>query len=118
LDKESQHKVTLTKDSIWGLILSPKNSGRQYWATNPSYFRNEAKLPVERVSWEDCQVFINILRTTDKKPYRLPSEAEWEYACRAGTTTPFYFGETISTDQANYDGSHIYGRWKEGRRSA
>src|SRR4029077_11940354 len=69
---------------------------------NPSKLKGEKNLPVENVSWEDCQEFCKKLREKDMKPYRLPTEAEWEYACRAGTTTPFHFGETISTDQANF----------------
>lgn len=64
--------------------------------------------------WNDCQEFVKKLRDKDKKPYRLPTEAEWEYACRAGTTTPFYFGDTISTDQANYNGEQVYGKGKKG----
>ena len=71
-------------------------------------------LPVEQVSWEDCQEFLTKLREQDKTPYRLPTEAEWEYACRAGTTTPFFCGATISTDQANYDGNYTYGTGEKG----
>jgi formylglycine-generating enzyme required for sulfatase activity len=71
---------------------------------NPSHFKGEKNLPVEMVSWDDCQEFIKKLRQKDKKPYRLPTEAEWEYSCRAGTTTRFHFGDDISPEQANYAG--------------
>ncbi|MFM6871579.1 MAG: formylglycine-generating enzyme family protein, partial [Dolichospermum sp.] len=75
---------------------------------NPSCFKSDNR-PVECVSWNDAQEFCARLSNHTKKPYRLPSEAQWEYACRAGTTTPFYCGETISTDIANYDGYYAYG---------
>ncbi|ALF55774.1 sulfatase-modifying factor protein [Nostoc piscinale CENA21] len=75
---------------------------------DPSRFKG-ANRPVERVSWDDAVEFcVRLLKKTGKI-YRLPSEAEWEYACRAGTTTPFYFGETITTDLANYRGNSTYG---------
>jgi formylglycine-generating enzyme required for sulfatase activity len=70
--------------------------------------------PVINVSWEDAQAYCAWLRRQTGQPYRLPSEAEWEYACRAGTTTPFWTGETISTEQANYDGNYTY---RAGRKS-
>ena len=81
---------------------------------NPSFFsENGANLPVENVSWLDATGFCAQLSERTGRTYRLPSEAEWEYACRAGTENPFYFGETITSDLANYDGSSIYGRERE-----
>jgi formylglycine-generating enzyme required for sulfatase activity len=64
--------------------------------------------PVINVSWEDAQAYCAWLSEQAGEPYRLPSAAEWEYGCRAGTPTPFWTGATISTDQANYDGNHTY----------
>jgi formylglycine-generating enzyme required for sulfatase activity len=65
--------------------------------------------PVINVSWNDVKAYIDWLSRKTGKPYRLPSEAEWEYAARAGSATPFSFGSTITTAQANYDGSTGYG---------
>ncbi len=81
---------------------------------NPSNFKGE-KRPVENVSWDDAVEFCQKLSQKTGKIYRLPSEAEWEYACRAGTTTPFYFGETITTDLVNYDGNYNYGSAPKGQ---
>ena len=74
---------------------------------DPSDFKGDSK-PVERVSWEDAIEFCNRLNRAKGKEYRLPTEAEWEYACRAGTTTPFAFGETVTPEIANYDGRSPY----------
>ena len=76
--------------------------------TNPSYF-NECgdDCPVEQVTWNDVRIFIEKLnRIIPGGGFRLPTEVEWEYACRAGTTTPFSTGKCLSTDQANYDGQN------------
>jgi len=103
LGVEAQYKVTLSKGFYMGVYTVTQEQWNEVMGNNPSKFKGEKNLPVEQVSWDDCQEFIKKLQDKDKKPYRLPSEAEWEYACRAGKTTPFHFGETISTDQANYN---------------
>jgi len=74
---------------------------------NPSEFKGD-DLPVETVSWDDAIEFCARLSRLTGRNYRLPSEAEWEYACRAGTTTPFYFGETVTPDLVNYNGNYSY----------
>ena len=70
--------------------------------------------PVEQVKWIEAVEFCERLSKLTGKDYRLPSEAEWEYACRAGTTTPFYFGETITTELVNYRGNYTYGNAPKG----
>ncbi|MEA5554527.1 bifunctional serine/threonine-protein kinase/formylglycine-generating enzyme family protein [Anabaena cylindrica UHCC 0172] len=81
---------------------------------DPSHFKGVNR-PVDRVSWHDALEFCARLTLKTGKNYRLPNEAEWEYACRAGTTTPFYFGTTMTTDLANYKGSHTYGLGLKGK---
>lgn len=74
---------------------------------NPGFVQTDLH-PVVGISWKDAQLYIAWLTEKTGKVYRLPSEAEWEYACRAGTRTAFNVGDTISTEQANYDGLYIY----------
>jgi len=81
---------------------------------DPSRFKG-ANRPVEQVSWHEAMEFCGRLSKKTGRNYRLPSEAEWEYACRAGTNTPFHFGETITTDLANYDGNYVYGAASKGK---
>ena len=80
---------------------------------NPSHFKGE-KRPVECITWQNAVEFCQKLSEKTGKTYRLPSEAEWEYACRAGTTTPFYFGETITPELANYEGKYTYASGPQG----
>jgi formylglycine-generating enzyme required for sulfatase activity len=82
---------------------------------DPSRFKG-ANHPVDSVSWYDAVEFCARLEKYTKRPYRLPSEAEWEYACRAGTKTPFYFGKTITTKVANYEGNYTYNDGPKGKR--
>ncbi len=81
--------------------------------TDPSNFKGDSR-PVEQVSWDNAVEFCQRLSKHTSRKYRLPSEAEWEYACRAGTTTPFHFGETLSSNVANYDANYIYDDGQKG----
>ena len=82
---------------------------------NPSKFRGMNR-PVENVSWYEAQEFCTRLGRKTGRNYRLPSESEWEYACRANTTTPFHFGETITTDLANFSGTDTYAFEPKGKQ--
>jgi eukaryotic-like serine/threonine-protein kinase len=84
---------------------------------NPANFKGEQR-PVERVSWDNAQEFCKRLSQQTGRTYRLPSEAEWEYACRAGTTTPFHFGPTITPELVNYNGNYPYGSAAKGKNRA
>ena len=94
-------KFEVTQAQWKEIALLPKVNRKL--KTNPSKFKGD-NLPVEKVSWEDCQEFCARLSLKTGKQYRLPIEEEWEYACRAGTTTLFHFGDMITTDLANYNG--------------
>jgi formylglycine-generating enzyme required for sulfatase activity/predicted ATPase len=120
-DEHPQHKVILETFCIgkypitqeqWRVVSGlPKI--KQELNPEPSYFNGD-KRPVEGVSWLDAIEFCRRLSKHSSREYRLPSEAEWEYACRAGTTTPFHFGETITTDDVNYYGDYPYGNAPKG----
>lgn len=106
-DSESpQHKVTV-KPFFMGKFTVTQAQYQAIMGKNPSLIKGE-KRPVETVSWNDATEFCRKLTEKTGRIYRLSSEAEWEYACRAGTTTPFHFGETITIDLANYNGNYIY----------
>lgn len=113
-DDEIQRTVTITKGFYLGAHHVTQEQWLEVMGNNPSEFKGQKNLPADSVSWNDTQGFLRKLQARDGKPYRLPAEAEWEYACRAGTTTAFAFGETLSTDQANYNGQYTYGNGKEG----
>ena len=98
-----QHKVNI-QPFFMGKFPVTQEQYQAIMGENPSCFKGE-KRPVEKVSWDNAVEFCGKISQRTGKTYRLPSEAEWEYACRAGTTTPFYFGETISTELANYRGT-------------
>ncbi|MFM6128295.1 MAG: SUMF1/EgtB/PvdO family nonheme iron enzyme [Sphaerospermopsis kisseleviana] len=105
-------KFTVTQAQWERVAALPKI--KQDLNPQPSRFQGKNK-PVERVSWLDAQEFCARISKATGKKYSLPSEAQWEYACRAGTTTPFYFGNTITTDLVNYDGNFFYGAAPKGK---
>jgi formylglycine-generating enzyme required for sulfatase activity len=91
-DDEVPHRVTLTKGIWLGVYPVTQAQWQKVMKNNPSCFTGEDR-PVEQVSWDDCQEFCRKLSVREGKTYRLPTEAEWEYACRAGTTTAYCFGD-------------------------
>ena len=101
-----QHEVTLTKQFYMGKHEVTQEQWEALMGKNPSTTKG-AKLPVTNVSWEDCQEFIKKLNAKTDGGYRLPTEAEWDYACRAGTTTAYSFGDKITPKDANYLDSKI-----------
>lgn len=107
---ETRHPVTLTR----GYWLAETACTQALWQAvmgeNPARFNGEPQCPVEQVSWEGCQRFVTAINAhlTSGPQLRLPTEAEWEYACRAGSQGPFSWGDTLTTAQANYDGNHPY----------
>ena len=103
---EVQHEVTITKPFYMGKYEVTQEQWEGVIGNNPSD-KKGAKLPVTDVSWDDCQEFIKKLNEKTKGGYRLPTEAEWEYSCRAGTKTAYSFGANITPKNANYDGSKI-----------
>ncbi|AOW98591.1 Sulphatase-modifying factor protein [Moorena producens PAL-8-15-08-1] len=122
-DRESpQHQVTVKSffmgkypvtQAQWQAVAALPQVNREL-KRDPSHFKGKNR-PVERVSWDDAVEFCERLSQYTKRSYRLPSEAQWEYACRAGTTTPFHFGETITTEFANYNGKYTYGSGSKGK---
>src|SRR5262249_48525213 len=93
VESETRRLVTLTAGFFLGIYPLAQAQWGAVMDDNPSRFRGD-HYPVEDLSWDDCQEFCRRLGEHTGKRFRLPAEAEWEYACRAGTTTPFFVGET------------------------
>jgi len=125
-EDEFQHEVEITKGFYIGVYAVTQEEYEKVMHENPSYFNSMGlgkdevagidtrRFPVETVSWTDAKEFCRKLSLSEGKTYWLPTEAQWEYACRAGTKSPFHFGETISADQANYNANSTYGDGKKG----
>jgi formylglycine-generating enzyme required for sulfatase activity len=127
-DAEKQHDVEITRPYYLAKYPVTQEQYAALIGKNPSTFQPGARgadsvkgldtsqFPVERVSWDDAQGFCKTLAEKDskKRKFRLPTEAEWEYACRAGTTTPFSFGSELNGKQANCDGTFPYGTEAKG----
>ena len=112
---ETLHLVTLTQ----GFWLADTACTQAFWQAvmngNPSHFKGDPDFPVENVSWMDVHQFIERVNGLfPELQAKLPSEAQWEYACRAGTQTPFSFSGNITTGQVNYDDDHLYVFKREG----
>lgn len=115
-DEGPQRDVSIKTDFWMGKYEVTQDEWSKVMGSKPSAFRDCGRCPVENVSWDDAQEFINKLNAkNDGLVYRLPSEAEWEYAARAGSSTPFSVGASMSPDDANFDSRYPYGDAAKGQ---
>ncbi len=116
-EESPQHQVSI-RPFLLGKYPVTQAQWQAIMGSNPARFADfnvsESKKPVERISWFDCVLFCEKLSQMVGREFRLPTEAEWEYACRGRTITPFHYGTTISTGLANYNGEDVYGSGFEG----
>ena len=112
-DNETQHRVTLTKGYWLGKYEVTQRQWQSVMGSNPSNFKGD-NLPVENVSWDDCQMFIARVNNQLNCGARLPTEAEWEYACRAGMTMAYFWGSSLNGDRANCNGNYPCGTTVKG----
>jgi formylglycine-generating enzyme required for sulfatase activity len=116
-----QHKVEISKPFFIGVYTVTQGQYEKIMGKNPSGGARGPDQPVDQVNWNDAVEFCRKLSElpAEKKAghvYRLPTQAEWEYACRAGTTTPFSYGNSLSSTQANFDGNQPYGAAEKGTK--
>ncbi|ABG52003.1 serine/threonine protein kinase [Trichodesmium erythraeum IMS101] len=114
LDKEGPQHYVDVPEFLMGKYAVTQAQWEAVMGNNPARFKG-ANRPVEKVSWNDATEFCRKLSRITGKQYSLPSESQWEYACRARTTTPFYFGETITPELVNYDGNYTYADAPKGK---
>ena len=112
-DESPQHYVDVP-EFLMGKYAVTQAQWEAVMGNNPAWFKG-ANRPVETVSWNNATEFCQKLSRITGKQYSLPSESQWEYACRARTTTPFYFGETITPELVNYDGKYTYADAPKGK---
>jgi formylglycine-generating enzyme required for sulfatase activity len=113
-DEGPQHVVTISQGYWMFDTAVTQELWRAVIGKNPSRFSGD-RLPVERVTWHDCQQFVTQLsKLVPDSSFALPTEAQWEYACRAGTVTPFSYGNQITPEQVNYDGNYPYSNGSKG----
>ena len=106
-NEEPRHEVIISKGFYMGVHPVTQAEWREVMGSDPSYFKGDRR-PVEQVSWDNAVAFCKELTTFTGKSVRLPTEAEWEYACRAGTSTAFWYGDIPNAERMNYRGDRVW----------